>query len=178
MGSKIKYKSNFLDKWGEKVEFKDWFKNVPNYPSEALCCYCHKNFSIGGHEIGQGSSHMKSLKHKQNVPPDNTSKQCTIKFKEVHPTIESGSSGKELPEFRKQLQVDSMLHKESVLKAEVIWALEILVTSYSFRSSAGKGEVFSYMFPGSEIAKQFQMDKTKASYQVTVFQRQTVERFE
>ena len=71
-----------------------------------------------------------------------------------------------------------MLHKESVLKAEVIWALEILVTSYSFRSSAGKGEVFSYMFPGSEIAKQFQMDKTKASYQVTVFQRQTVERFE
>ena len=85
---------------------------------------------------------MKSLKHKQNVPPDNTSKQSTIKFKEVHPTSESDSSGKELPEFRKQLQVDSMLHKESVLKAEVIWALEILNTSYSFRSSAGKGEVF------------------------------------
>ena len=38
-----------------------------------------------------------------------------------------------------------MLHKESVLKAEVIWALEILVNSYFFRSSAGKGELFVYV---------------------------------
>ena len=35
-------------------------------------------------------------------------------------TYESGSSGKELLELRKQLQVDSMLHKESMLEAEVI----------------------------------------------------------
>ena len=84
---------------------------------------------------------MKSLKHKKNVPPDNTSKQSTIKFKQVGPTSESGSSGKELPEFRKQLQVDSMLHKESVLKTEVIRALEILVNSYSFHSSAGKRRI-------------------------------------
>ena len=78
----------------------------------ALCCYSHKKFSIGGQGIGQVFSHMKSLKHKQNVPPDNMRKQSTIKFKEVDPTSDSGSSGKELPEFRKQSQVDSMLHKE------------------------------------------------------------------
>ena len=53
------------------------------------------------------------------MPQDNTGKQSTIKFKEVDPTSESGSSGKKLPELRKQLQVDSMAHKESVLKAEV-----------------------------------------------------------
>ena len=35
-----------------------------------------------------------------------------MKFKNVYPTRESGSSGKELLEFRKQLQVDSTLHKE------------------------------------------------------------------
>ena len=34
-----------------------------------------------------------------------------------------------------------MLHKESVLEAEVIQALEILVNSYSFYSSAGKEEL-------------------------------------
>ena len=38
---------------------------------------------------------MESLNHKQNVPPDNTSK-------EVDPTTESGSRGKELQEFRMQ----------------------------------------------------------------------------
>ena len=42
---------------------------------------------------------------------------------------------------KKQLQVDSMLRKGIVLKAEVIWALEILVNNYSFRSSAGKREL-------------------------------------
>ena len=141
MSSKIKYKSKFLDEWRVIVEFKDWPKKVAKDTSVALCCYYHKNLSIGGQGIGQVFSHMKSLKHKKNVPPDNTSKQSTIKFKQVGPTSESGSSGKELPEFRKQLQVDSMLHKESVLKTEVIRALEILVNSYSFHSSAGKRRI-------------------------------------
>ena len=126
-----------------------------------LCCYCHQNFSIGGQGIGQVFSHKKSLKHKQNVPPDNTSKQSTIKFKEVSPTCESGSSRKELPEFRKQLQLDSMLHKESVLKAEVIWALEVLVNSYSFRSSAGKGELLRLCFPAARSPNSFKWAKLK-----------------
>ena len=69
-------------------------------PSVALCCDYHKNFSIGGQGISMFFSHMKNLKHKQNVPPDSTSKQSIIKFKKVSPTSESGSSGKELPEFR------------------------------------------------------------------------------
>ena len=43
----------------------------------------------------QVSPYMKSLKQKQNAPPDNTSK-------EVDHTTESGSSRKELHEFRKQ----------------------------------------------------------------------------
>ena len=62
-----------------------------------------------------------------------------------------------------------MLHKESVLKVEIIWALKILVNSYSFCSSAGKGELFSSMFPDSRITKQFPMGKTKEIY--LIFQR-------
>ena len=58
---------------------------------------------------------MKSLKDKQNVPPDNTSKQSTIKFKEVDPTSESGSSGKELWEL-KQLK-----KKKREKKATASW---------------------------------------------------------
>ena len=99
------------------------------WPFCGIVCYCHKNYSVGGQGIGQIFSNMKRLKHKQNIPPDGTSKQSTIKFKEVDPTSESGSSTKKLPEFRKQLQDDSMLDKEVVLKAEFIWALEILVPS-------------------------------------------------
>ena len=52
MSSKIKYKSKFLDEWHERIKFKDWVKKVPNDPSVALCCYCHKNFLISGQGIG------------------------------------------------------------------------------------------------------------------------------
>ena len=97
---------------------------------------------------------MKSLKHKQIVPPDNTSKRSTIKYKEADRTSDSSSCGKELPEFRKKLQVDCILHKESALKAEVKCVLEILVNSYYLRSSAGKGGLFLSIFPDS-ITKQF-----------------------
>ena len=45
-----------------------------------------------------------------------------------------------------------MLRKEIMLKVEVIWALQILVISYSFHSSAGKGELFSAKFRNSKIA--------------------------
>ena len=83
MSSKIKHKSKFLDEWREWVEFKDWLKKVPSDTSVALCCYCHKNFSIGGQWIGQVFSHMKSLKHKQNVPPDNTSKRLPSNSKKL-----------------------------------------------------------------------------------------------
>ena len=74
MSSKIKYKSKFLDEWHEKAEFKDWLKKVPNDPSAALCCYCHKNFSVSGQGIDQVFSQIKSLNHKQNVTEDNTGK--------------------------------------------------------------------------------------------------------
>ena len=83
MNSKIKYKREFLDEWWERIEFKDWLKKVPYEPSLALCCYCQKNFSVGGQVIGQVFSHRRSLKHKQNVPSDNMSKQSTIKLKKL-----------------------------------------------------------------------------------------------
>ena len=54
MSSKNKYKTNFLDEWRERVEFKDWLEKVSNDSSVALCCYWHKNFPIGG----QGMNHF------------------------------------------------------------------------------------------------------------------------
>ena len=161
MSSKIKYKSKFLDEWRERVELKIGLKKSHMTLLWNCVIIAIKTFQFAAKGIGQVFSHKKSLKHKQNVPLDNTSKQSTIKFKEVGPTSESGSSGKELPEFRKQLQLDPMLHKESVLKTEVIWALEILVNSYSFRSSPGKGELFRLCFPAVRSPNSFKWTKLK-----------------
>ena len=53
--------------------------------------------------------HMTNLKHKENVPPDNTSKQSNVKSKAIDSTNsmillnESGSSGKELTRIQKAI---------------------------------------------------------------------------
>ena len=46
-----------------------------------------------------------------------------------------------------------MLQKEVVLKAELIWCLDVVQSKYSFRSSDNKSPQFAYMFPDSKIAK-------------------------
>ena len=39
--------------------------------------------------------------------------------------------------------------------------------NFSFRSCDGLGDLFARMFPGSEIAKKFRMQRTKCSYLVS-----------
>lgn len=50
------------------------------------------------------------------------------------------------------------------LKAEVLWALNVVAKNYSFKSCEGVGDLFRVMFPDSEIVKQFQCAQRKASY--------------
>ena len=112
---------------------------------------------------------MKKYKQKAPVSADDKStRQSSIKFKPVDLTGETSSnqSAPKLtsPEASKQLQIATVLQRESVLRAEVMWALDVLVNKYSFRSCEGKGELFSSMFPDSAIAKQFKMGKTKTNY--------------
>ena len=49
--------------------------------------------------------------------------------------------------------ISDMLQKEVVLKAELIWCLDVVQSKYSFRSSDNKSPQFAYMFPDSKIAK-------------------------
>ena len=60
-----------------------------------------------------------------------------------------------------------MLQKEVVLKAELIWCLDVVQSKYSFRSSDNKFPQFAYMFPDSKIAKNFSFGRTKCGYLVT-----------
>ena len=168
--SKIKYKCKFSHEWKDKPEFKGWLQNVQADETAAFCCYCFKQFSIAGQGMRQVISHMNSSeKHKLKAPPsvdDKSSRQPTIRFAPIDLTGETSSSKSPAtsPEPNKQLQIDTLLQKERTVKAEIFWALDVLVNRYSYRSCDGKGELFSCMFPDSEIAQQFKMGKTKINY--------------
>ena len=61
----------------------------------------------------------------------------------------------------------ALYHGNSHLKAETLWALNLVAKNYSFKSCEGTGELFQAMFPDSAITKQFQCAETKARYMVT-----------
>ena len=52
----------------------------------------------------------------------------------------------------KQSSINTVLQKENVTRAEIMWALEILMNNYSYRSCVGKNQLFTSMFPDSSIA--------------------------
>ena len=47
-----------------------------------------------------------------------------------------------------------------------MWAPEVIMSNYSYRSCASKSELFSVMFNDSDIAKDFSLGKTKLSYNI------------
>ena len=53
---------------------------------------------------------------------------------------------------------------ESVMRAEVLWAMKSVLSHFFFRASSDVGGVFQNMFPDSAIAKTFACSKTKVNY--------------
>ena len=54
------------------------------------------------------------------------------------------------------------MENEAAKKAEIMWAgaLEVVIAKHSFRSCDNKSELFSSMFPDSQVAKTFACGKT------------------
>ena len=51
-----------------------------------------------------------------------------------------------------------------ILRNEVLWSLKVISSHFSLRSCLGLNDPFKAMFRHSEIAKFFQLSKTKCGY--------------
>ena len=60
-----------------------------------------------------------------------------------------------------QMPIDSYVSPETVLKAEIYWALHVCISHQSYRSNKHAGSLFKVMFSDSEIAKKIHLWKTK-----------------
>lgn len=58
----------------------------------------------------------------------------------------------------------SMLERNNVTKAEIVWCLHIVHKHDSYRSGADAVSLFPLMFPDSEIASRLKLHRTKISY--------------
>ena len=64
----------------------------------------------------------------------------------------------------KQTTISVCTNKQVVSKAEIIWALDVFMSKYSFNSTSNKLDQLITMFPDSGIAKNFSCGKTKCGF--------------
>ena len=155
-------------------------------PFKAYCKLCCKAIELSNMGKRALTSHADSKGHKRAASSRHTStkmeqfvkteKERSVESKEESSTTEtltiplppdapssSHSSQQEGPGTSQQL-LQTYLKGESVLKAEVLWAMKSVLSHFSFRASADIGGVFQNMFPDSAIAKKFACRKTKVNY--------------
>ena len=167
------YQCKFSDEWLVNENFKNWIKKDENDEHSAYCKYCCKRFSISGRGVNQVIAHMNGSKHKIKSPPTTGGQQTLTKS---NGSVSSDSSNSSLTDTQnnkspaasssKQTTITGTISRENVVRAEILWALEVLSCNYSLNSCSKKGKLFSEMFPDSDIAKNFQMASTKTSYVV------------
>ena len=98
--------------------------------SKAFCKFCQKSFSINGSGEAQVKSHAKSKSHNDNTPSAN---QRTF-------VTENGKSQLSIPT---KIMFSS---EEQVLRADVLQALQVVNSNYSFSSSENDNERFKIFF--------------------------------
>ena len=145
--SKLKYKCTFQDSWLVDKKYKKWIQKVVDIYS-ARCKVCDKNISISGQGHGQLDSHAKGEKHKLKVPKDDSNSILLL----VKPTASSNLEGTMGP---KPTTIYFPHQKELATKAEIMWAIDVIMSKYSYSSSANKNDLFCTMFPDSDVAKNF-----------------------
>lgn len=157
-----KNKCSFQDLWLKIEKYKGWLRKKDD--STAHCRYCYKDIRIDNMGEPALKSHLTSKKHIERYPARGSIQSCFEPKESVKVTneSESQSGGKENPVSLSN--ITESFSNSSVLMAEIRWVLNLVCSKYSMNSSSNSGELFSVMFPDSDIAKRFQCGRTKAGY--------------
>ena len=127
----------------------------------AKCSVCCKTLSISGQSKKKWQSHAKSFKHQERLPKDQT--QLTFSVKQSAEQQTQPSTSKEL----KQSTIVSRNAKLHVTHGEISWAVDVVLSYYSFNSSSNKSDLFCRIFPDISMAENFPCGKTKCCYLVS-----------
>lgn len=172
-------KCSFNELWISQQNIK-WLSPVATDKYKAFCKVCKSIFDVSHSGFGSITVHERGKKHKSLVNVLLNGTQRTLAFKSVTTSVtsapsiqnsseKSGDSSSVSCERKcpKISNVNSFVIKDEVVKAEIIWALNVVLTHSSNRSGGNASELFKIMFPDSIIADKFKMHKDKLSYVIT-----------
>ena len=129
-------------------QFSSWVKPLKD-PNRVLCCFCQWLFALSNMGKQALESHMNSDKHKRNVSakvPSISSyfKKPTTLSKTSVPnsadtdTDTQASCATATETNRIPVASQMLTHyvcKDDVLKAEILWALKVIESHFSYKSS-------------------------------------------
>ena len=161
---KSKYKSKFQDSWLENEEFKVWLQKDKD-DTQAYCKLCMKSFSIATHGKTSLSSHASGEKHKSRIPSVSQRTLMPVSKSVQQKTVEE-EKDKTTETKICEKNATSYFIAEDVTDAEILWALDVIVSNYSLNSCQNKNKLFARMFKGCRIAELFACGSTKCSYTI------------
>lgn len=132
-------------------------------PGRAKCRLCGgKTFDISNMGEAALTSHAKGGKHQSAAAREATATPITGFLTTARATATPSSTS--LSSATKQAFITDAVTKNEVLTAEVMWALKVANSHYSFKSSEDASLLFRRMFPDSQIATQFACGERKCAY--------------
>ena len=157
---------NKIDKNGQKLN--QWCRKDSSSNLNGFCFICDKSISCSNTGVGQLMNHADGQKHKDNMKLRNSCSQKKFFVEKQSSVVASTSQGGGDTEKKSSIiQLQSLSHKEQVCKAETLWAFKVAASGYTYSSCDGTPELFQSMFPGSSVAKDFTMSKSKVSYMIS-----------
>lgn len=155
-----------------------WVAEVKHDKHKALCTVCNKIVDL--RKMGHSAliSHAKSDKHKTLIMSANYGGLALYLRKQSQPvSVDKQSSSSSCPSMSAPMNkqsssslgstsrsISEAFSKNDVLTSEILWTLHTVSKHHSYKSNEDVADLFHYMFPDSEIAKQFRCGEKKSAY--------------
>ena len=182
--------ARFNTAWMSKEEYKSWLQPVPSDNTRAKCTLCMKTISLSNmgqkaiksHATGQKKhkaacqlksqssiSYFLKKKGSEAETAESYAAPSTSHLQDIGTDVAKAQPSYDIPpgEVKSSTSVkpltDYVLRKEQH-KAEIFWALKIIMSHFSYSSAEDICDIFRVMFHDSAIAKKMKCGPTKLSY--------------
>lgn len=185
-----KKRTLFNPEWTDKEinpEWCSWLKEVKSDPFSAHCSICRRSFQLSNMGRTAITSHEEGYKHQRNAnsangtlplekafQTDKSTKENTInenkrsisEEKIIAETNDISTATCVKPSCSNKLSLENHVSKEAVLRAEILWAMKLVMSHSSYNSFHDASSLFKAMFPDSKIGQAVTCSSSKMSYMI------------
>ena len=155
-------KKVFQNSWLEEDIFKDYLASVKGDVHSFRCKACQRTLSLSTSgrsavkEHFEGQKHEKIVAQRANFFSKSTQQAITVCLNRTASTSSASANP--------QPTLDHLIEQTGVTTAEILWTLQAVMSGYSINSCDDVVELFTKMFPDSDIAKKMKLGRTKIGY--------------